>query len=274
MILEIPDVGLFRVVIDTGAALSTISKAIVSAHKMQIQPPDPSQSPLLQQVKDVIPRIGTVSIPCFRIYLPGGKTAEIKMSGGKTFEVVDCDDDFLIGTDLIPTLFPRGIPLSCIIPSSPDTNTPQSTREAVIRKIAALEAASSSSDYVPISSVNPALTDLIQLQNDQGFGEVSPEDVFKSSPTVSVPDNLVESYRRQRDRLMAILLPDIEANARVSVDRMEFTTIPDSELKLEIDMNFSHRLNVRQYPIPISLMAFARIICYGCYQRGSPVVSM
>ena len=101
---------------------------------------------------------------------------------------------------------------------------------------------------------------MLRHANEHGFGQVVPDSEAKERPTVSMTPDLEDHYRRQRDILMAALLPDIEENANVSATRMEFTTIPDSELKLDVDPDAHSRLYIRQYNIPHSLLPFAQII--------------
>jgi hypothetical protein len=111
-----------RLNLDSGADLSCINLALVHHFQLPVTPPTGAQHVAGFQAGMSIARIGTVIIN-ITVHLPLLQRSVVSFR--KTFEVVDMkQDDFLIGRDILPTLFPNNDLLMCTPSHSPITDTP------------------------------------------------------------------------------------------------------------------------------------------------------
>jgi hypothetical protein len=109
--------------LDSGADLSCINLALVHHYQLPVSPPTGVLQVAGFQAGMTISRIGTVVIN-LTVHLPLLQRSVVSFR--KTFEVVDMkQDDFLIGRDILPTLFPNNDLLMCTPSHSPITDTPQ-----------------------------------------------------------------------------------------------------------------------------------------------------
>lgn len=108
--------------LDSGADISCINRKLVHAHNLTITPPVGPTTLKGFGSSMATHRIGTVDLRV-TVHLP----LEVKstITFDKQFEVTDMDNDFLIGRDVLPQLFPNDVALKYCNPHSPITDTPR-----------------------------------------------------------------------------------------------------------------------------------------------------
>jgi hypothetical protein len=115
--------SVFRnILMDTGGDISCINKQLV--HKFNLSVTAPQHVTYLSGFSSSsppVPRQGTVKLRV-TVHLPLEKQSTITFD--KTFEVTDMTDDFLLGRDVLPTLFPHDTTLRYCKPHSPITDVP------------------------------------------------------------------------------------------------------------------------------------------------------
>jgi hypothetical protein len=114
---------------DTGAQFSGISQQLVRKHRLAVRAPlanEPLHLTMADRSKTV-KRVGTVEIP-ITIHFNGGKPRQ-PYSCMKVFEVMNMDYPFIIGVDLLPSLFPQDDIMDYLLLPSRITSPPCALRD-------------------------------------------------------------------------------------------------------------------------------------------------
>lgn len=110
-----------EVMFDTGADLSCISRKAVEQFHLPVARPNGVQVMAGFSADMRTLRIGTINLHVC-MHVPVERRPVVSFT--KTFEVVDMKDDFLIGRDILPLLFPNDSLLRYTAPHSSITDTP------------------------------------------------------------------------------------------------------------------------------------------------------
>jgi len=105
---------------DSGAELSLISISFVKKYNMKVLPPKGVKY-IQMADKSTKPRLGTVYIK-FNLYFPETDRKSLIMQ--HQFEVFDCENDMIFGTDILPYIFNKDQFSNYMIPPSSITTTP------------------------------------------------------------------------------------------------------------------------------------------------------
>jgi hypothetical protein len=110
------------VLIDTGADCSCINKQIVDKYNLQVNPPASGSPSSLVGFDGVhTPRVGTVTL---RVTVHCLLESEPTTEFTKSFEVINGNHDFILGRDVLPTLFPNDTTYSYVAPAAPHMDKP------------------------------------------------------------------------------------------------------------------------------------------------------
>ena len=127
--------GQHKVLNDTGAQFSSISLKLVRQHRLHIVAPT-SHEPRFLAMADrtkFVKRIGSVLLP-ITVHFNGGTPRE-PYECVKRLEVMNMDFDFIIGVDLLPSLFPADEVMNYLILPSRITSPPQQTSSKSVRDV-------------------------------------------------------------------------------------------------------------------------------------------
>ena len=128
--------GQHKVLNDTGAQFSSISLKLARQHRLHIVAPT-SQEPRYLAMADrtkFVKRIGSVVLPV-TVHFNGGTPRE-PYSCVKRLEVMNMDFDFIIGVDLLPSLFPADDVMNYLILPSRITSPPQLASSKEVQGVA------------------------------------------------------------------------------------------------------------------------------------------
>jgi hypothetical protein len=212
----------YNTLVDTGSSFSSIDDSICNELKLAITPPPADKLRIgLADATSSIERVGTVLLDSITVLFPS--TERNVCSLNHRFEVMKLRDPhkdyhFVIGADLIPLLFPTGIPL-CYVPPASSTNGK------------------------PIV-VSRAVYHVEELTADIGYEEL-PSLEQPNRPVASTPKELEEYYSAHRNSLLQKLAEPLAINEKIT----GFCNLPESIVKLEIDPSQENSLYTKQYPI-------------------------
>jgi hypothetical protein len=218
----------FNTLVDTGADVSFIDEAITKELNLQIDTTNCNGALSMAHANMTTKRIGQVQLD-FTVLFPhtDRKTMQLKHK----YEVLPLftpnkDYHFVIGRDLIPSIFPAGIPLA-YLPESNSVNGQPSVRTVHIN-----------STEVKSDSESTLVTDISMLT------DVRPERL-----TVFTPAELDKEYSTKRSELLIELQDLLVENSKIT----GFCNLPESVVKLEINPEMKAKLYRRQYPIAQAL---------------------
>jgi hypothetical protein len=120
---------LFNVLVDSGAQFSTISKRLVTQFHLPVSAIPASEVRSLggAATSMQVPRIGTVTLAVTAHYPSGNDNAAVSFT--KKFEIMDTEEDVLLGMEMWPVLFPRSTDvLACLGSPSSITSAPTQVR--------------------------------------------------------------------------------------------------------------------------------------------------
>jgi len=149
---------------------------------------------------------------------------------------------FIIGRDLIPVLFPEGIPLAYL---------PQQTSTSVI---------------VAASST---LVDSLAVSSDATMLGSIPSDDQPDRIQLFTPEQIETEYAAPRQHLLQALSPLLAINSAVT----GFCTVPEAVVCLEVNPADALRLWRRQYPIAETLRDAATVIIDRWFSEGKIVLA-
>jgi hypothetical protein len=228
----------YSTLIDTGASCSFIDESLFRELGLPIIPPVSGSTVSLAHSDHVIDRMGSVLINAIALY-PHSDRQAIPVS--HKFEIIPlCTGGvryhFIMGTDLIPTLFPEGsIPQQYYLDA-------RSTRANGIHQ-----------QLCSANIVEPAS----MAETDASIIHVS------TAPALE----LDYSIHRQQ------LLNDASSHLQINAALTGFCNVPEAEVRLVIDPAYENKLYRRQYPVAESQKAAATVIIDRWFSEGKTMLA-
>ena len=244
--------SVYNSLVDSGANRSCIDEAVVHELGLTIKPAKPGQSIQLAHANTQLPRIGTVDIPV-QFLFPSSIPARQSLSMTHSFEVLPvynerCDYHVILGTDVIPLLFPHGVPLEYISTGF---------RTQLSPSLSALLSSGNDDD-------SPTVLSSVVCSDSSDCDGVAALDEREQKTKVSTPQLLESEYAPRRALLLSNLEDCISANAQVQ----GFCNLTESVVHLQVDESRRNSLYRKQYKIPHVLMELATPIIMDWFDTG------
>jgi hypothetical protein len=226
---------------DTGATFSSIDASICAELKLPITPPPTDKRHIgLANANSSVERIGTVYLDNVTVLFPSTDRNVCTLK--HKFEVMKLRDPhkdyhFVIGADLLPSLFPDGIPL-CYIPPATNTNGKPIIASRAVHHVSELTA-------------------------EIGYEEL-PDSEKPNRPVASTPKELELDYTAKRNILLDKLAEPLAINEKIT----GFCNLPESIVKLEIDPSKENSLYTKQYPVAHKLREPADQVIQRWFKTG------
>lgn len=225
-----------RTLIDTGSDTSIIARHLADELKLDVTPVAGTIDLAVSGV--TAPRQGITAPLSLSAVFPMSKPHISQIRITHSFEVAPFakgGHEFIIGTDLLSTLFPEHIPRAFYLrPQTLSSANPSVSRATIIDKL--------------VDDIQSAQIDPSALMNDMiGIGTL-PVEENRERFGVSTPESMEGDYAAQRDALMRD--PRIEEALAINENISGFCNLPSSEVRLHVDPALEHTLYRRQYPIP------------------------
>ena len=221
---------IFNTLIDTGADVSCIDEALVKELNLPILP-SKYRSFTMANSGVSMPSTGSVVVDVvvlFPSYQRETITTQFKCEILPVHSSA-ADHHFIIGRDLILTIFPKGIPPEYISSLRPAPNV------GVISSLAS----SCPTDVIDVSLQTSAIS-------------------------TSTSTELESEYASKREQLLADLAPLLTINAAIT----GFCNLPEAVMELRINPEMENKLYRRQYPIPQTMMAMVTDVINRWYKEG------
>ena len=235
---------IFEALLDTGATASFIDESLIQRFNLSVESTDVGTI-TLAHASHVTQRIGTISAS-ISVLFPGTDIKCVHLT--HIFDVLPLRDNksgrdyhFIVGTDLIPLLFPDGIPLLFVPPPYSNSSAP-SLREL---------------------SVTDELINLQQSVHETGAGDL-PTDELPVRLSLSTPSELESIHAKKREKMMVGLQSALEFNSKIT----GFCSLPESRVALLVDPAQIHKLYRKQYPIAQSLWPLADAVINRWFSTG------
>jgi hypothetical protein len=230
----------YRTLVDTGATCSFIDQRLAESLSIPIAPI--SGSIRLANDDHTLDRSGrTISlVPVTALFVSSSRNLP-SISFEHRFELLRLHErQFIIGTDLLPILFPHGIPLEYMEPT-----TSLSTDTVVITQHSDQSDCLTATilDEIPLNSSHLTSTAVSSME---GIGKL-PVDEQPERSSVSTASDLESDYSFQRSKIEAdpFIRTALEFNASIT----EFCSLPESVMHLEIDPSQKDKLYRKQYKV-------------------------
>lgn len=226
----------YNTLLDTGASCSFIDEALFDELKCDLIPPEQGSLVALAHSHHVIPRKGMVLLSLIALF-PHTARETIKIE--HQFEIMsvkkeESDYDFIIGRDLVHTLFPQGsIPNEYVI----------SSNKRVTQELMSLSIESAAVEDMPLHSADKL--------------------------TVSTAPELEKEFSKKRLEVLAAISPLLDINRKT----VGFCTFPGAEVKLQIDPKYEDKLYRRQYSVPETLKKPTTVIIDRWFREGKIVLA-
>ena len=234
---------LFSTLIDTGSDDSFIDISVVELLSLSIR----SSSAIigLASVSHQQPSLGT-TLPL--VVTPVIVTNQLTYGSPlkpHVFEILDLDENeyqFIIGIDLIPAIFPDGIPISIACRHSPSRVIRSGVAHTIVVPPPTVSTTTSSTPSSPIQSHQLPISSL------EGQGYIPPEEKPIRVST-STGEELEQEYNIQRNNILN--MPHIIEAFKINEAITGFCNLPTAELKLNLDPELGKPsvLYSRQYPL-------------------------
>ena len=231
---------IYTTLIDTGSDVSFIDISVVQFFSLSTRPSDLLINLASHSISQ--PSLGRTSPLTVTPVIVLDSIQQAPTVPPHIFEILDLDVElyqFIIGKDLMPTLFPKGIPIELVC-SNPDSST---TTSSAVNTIP-----TSPIEVTPPVSPNHIASTQLPSWPFDGEGHI-PQSEQPTRVATSTPMELEQEYRRQRDRIMN--LPSIIAVCKHNESITGFCNIPEAVLKLKLDPERGSptALYARQYPL-------------------------
>ena len=196
---------LLNVLLDSGAEFSAISKHVVDKYNILPTPVPVNEDQGVAGVDKSmkVKRLGTVILPITVTYPLGGHDASVSFT--KKFEVMDLDEDVLLGVETWMTLFPNFEGERCLIKPASITTPPSQIKyhkAAHIYRVVASE---------PVSSANSASS------SSKGETEADIYDYVEESDIIEIGS--VELGVQETCRIFAMHATDVDQTLPTIIDR-------------------------------------------------------
>jgi len=240
----------FDTMVDSGAKCSFADESVVTIDLgLSITPLSGSVN--LAHAGIAADRIGKTPPINIDVLFPNYKLKLQGKSITHSFEILPLRTDdyqFIIGMDLIPILFPNGIPLE-FLPYSSCQPAP-STSCSVPSVSAAIVSADAGIVLTSESNVIDGLAELRTQINETGAGYL-PEGEQPDRPETFTSPTLEVDYAAQRAMIASD--PEIIEALFINSQLTGFCNLPESVMKLDVPVDKRDGLFRRQYNIPESL---------------------
>ena len=239
---------LYTTLIDTGSDVSFIDISVVQFLSLTIKPSDVLINLASHSITQ--PSLGRTSPLIITPVIVLDLIQPAPAVPPHAFEILDLDIEqyqFIIGRDLIPRLFPKGIPIELVCPS-PEPNT--ITTSAV------------AAPTIPLAPTSPSHINAHQLPSWPFVGEGHiPQSEQPARVATSTPADLEQEYSMQRNRIMN--LPHIMAVCKHNEAITGFCNIREAVLKLKLDPERGS---------PTALYALQYPLSQRCIEAATPVI--
>jgi hypothetical protein len=259
----------FESMVDSGAQCSFMDQAVTSELDLAITPLAGAIN--LAHAGIAAERIGKTEPVTMDVLFPNYKLKLKSKAITHSFEVLPLrnnDYQIIIGMDLIPLLFPNGVPLEFLPPTrhSPPSHSAPSVASATI-------AAAYADDGVIITSESNVVDGLAELRthiNDSGAGCL-PAGEIPIRPETFTTHDLAKAYDQCRADIAAD--PAIIEALQINTNITGFCNLPESMVKLEIPTDKRDGIYRKQYNIPFSLHPLTDQIIDRWYAEGRIVLA-
>ena len=162
------------------------------------------------------------------------------------FEVMPLrrEHSFIIGTDLLPLLFPHQIPVEFYKTCSSSNNLKN------INTVSVKKAPMNINDEISLATSNVDVSSIISQM--EGIGTI-PEDEKPERTSLSTTPDVESLYLSQR--LIMENNPAINQALEINSSLTGFCSLPESIVHLEIDPELENKLFRKQYSVPESIMS-------------------
>ena len=235
---------LYSTLVDSGAEVSFADFLLITSWAIAITPPVPGGKIRLAHADIFTDRSGSVELDATALFPCSDREAISFRCRFETMPIhgVGNEHHFIIGRDLIPVLFPEGIPLAYL---------PQQTSTSVI------------------VAASYTLVDSLAVSSDASMLGSIPSDDQPDRIQLFTPEQLETEYAAPRQHLLQALSPLLAINSAVT----GFCTVPEAVVCLEVNPADALRLWRRQYPIAETLRDAATVIIDRWFSEGKIVLA-
>ena len=235
----------YSTLVDSGAEISFADLPLVTSWSaITVTPPTPGAKISLAHADMFTDRLGSVELDVTALFPCSDREATSFRCRFEMMPIhgVGNEHHFIVGRDLIPVLFPAGIPLAYL---------PQQTSSCVT-----VAASSTLVDSLSVSS------------SDSMLGSMPVDDVPEKFH-LSTPEQMESEYALPRQLLHQALAPLLAVNSAIT----GFCSVPEAVVRLEVDPADAPRLWRRQYAIAQSLHDAATVIIDRWFREGKVVLA-
>ena len=248
----------YNTLVDTGAEVSFMDFSLTQKFNIEIIPVTGNIALAHESAR--VKRIGLADIKLSAIFPCVDRTA---IDFHHTFELLSLHNDstkdyhFIVGCDLIPLLFPNGVPLEYLSTSKVISET-STVRCQNLEIQSAINQSDEISSVIPMSDLgnNQSIVQTILESNpeihDNGIGEI-PDQEQPTRLTLSTPAELEVEYLPRRLLLLAHLKTVLDFNEALT----GFCNLPEAIVELKVNPDLLHSLYRRQYPLAHMLIELA-----------------
>ena len=229
--------------VDTGAEVSSMLIDVAEEMKLATEPQAGTYTFAMNDT--TCPRAPKATAIAITVHRPG--LSSVKVPCRPDIAKLSAGVQFMIGQDLIDSVFPEGVPLSCI--KKPKVNA-SDVRLAHVRL---------NNDMIEHSLVPSIPSEEI----DDLFGVMPPNEVVEST-ILSTDTHLTHEYEQKRAQLLIELEPLLHANRQVT----GFCTFEQSVVHIEVDPSKLGTLYRKQYPLPATVTAAVTAKVKDWYAEG------
>jgi transposase InsO family protein len=256
---------LFTTLVDTGSDDSFIDTSVIEFLSLPIRP---SSSIIgLASASHQQPSLGiTHPLSVIPVTVDHQLTFGIPLPP-HVFEVLDLDVDeyqFIVGIDLIPFIFPAGIPINVACRHSPSRVIRVGVASVIPQTLV-----SSSIHDTPALCISPSLVSSTHLPISifEGQGYIPPEEEPQRVRT-STPQDMEQDYSTQRTQILN--MPHILEAMKINESITGFCNIPDAvySLKLHPELGTPQALYSRQYTLSRTCIEAANPVIERWFKTG------
>jgi transposase InsO family protein len=265
---------LFEALIDTGAQESCISKRLAESAQLPIVAGAEEGFVMADQRAGSVPSLGRVENLSLTFFFLQYAASPVEVT--HSFEILDMSHeqhDVIVGVDLIPSLFPLGVPIDFIRQADGEARTDGRIRSiragtgdvaSSLSDTPVTSAASSVArtvgvlgDSMPLQADDPRLMPGLRALQEQIHSEGAGDPPQQDQPTrmlLETAPSLEQEYAAKRAQLLEELQPVLEINVQIT----GFCSLPESVVQLHVDPAKKSKLFRKQYPIAAALIPLVR----------------
>ncbi len=270
---------IYEALVDTGAQESCISKRMADVESLPVSQSDAASGGFVMADRRAgnVPSLGRVQDLSLTFFFLHHDADPVSLK--HSYEILDMGHephDVILGEDLIPSLFPDGIPLRFIRSAvAMEDDGVHASVAAAVRRADALRCArvtSSTTAPLPSDTVSvrddprlvQGLRDLQDQVHDEGAGPLPVDSDAPTRAVLDVAPELADDYAEKRARMMEELQPLLAQNALIR----GFCRLPESVVELHVDPTKKDKLHRRQYPMAHTLIPLVREVIQRWFDEG------